>query len=114
MPQVIDTYAPLEPEEKLAWDPSSSATPLYNPIDGGHKTPPSLKQSSESAFVLPSSNADSRLGTSTGGEHQHASVKSYPAQVARFRPDLPELPFYNIASSHALWAGYGPDAVQTS
>jgi hypothetical protein len=27
---------------------------------------------------------------------------------------MPELPFYNIASLHALWTGYGSDALQTS
>jgi hypothetical protein len=114
MPKVIDSCASLEPEEKLAWDPSSFASPLYNPIDGGHQTRPSLKQSFERAFLSTANKADARPGTSTGGEYQHASVKSYPAQVARPRPAMPELPFYNIASSHALWTGYGPDVVQTS
>jgi hypothetical protein len=114
IPKVIDACTCLEPEEKFAWDPSSSASPLYNPIDGGHQTRPSLKQSSERAFLWPASRADSRPGISTGGQHQHANVKSYPAQVARPRLAMPELPFYKIASSHALWTGYGPDAMQTS
>jgi hypothetical protein len=114
MPKVIDSCVPLEPEEKLSWDPSSFASPLYNPIDGGHQTRPSLKQSSEHAFVSPPNKVDSRSHTNTGGPYQHAHVKSYPPQVARARPDVPELPFYNVASSHALWSGYGQDAAQSS
>jgi hypothetical protein len=114
MPKVIDSCTSLEPEEKLAWDPSSFASPLYNPIDGGHQTRPSLKQSSEHAFVSPPNKVDISSHTNTGGEYQHASGKSYPGQVARPRREILELPFYNVVSSHALWSGYDQDAVQSS
>jgi hypothetical protein len=112
MPRVIDPGPSLEPEEKYAWDPSSFASPLYNPVDGGHPNPPSIKELSERTSRSPPKDPDLHARTNNVPQRQH--VKSYPAQVARPRPDMLELPFYNSASSHKLWTGYGSDFVHSS